>query len=68
MTQITAEPVPTLNKNQAALIDFTKQLEVESGAPPADVGVRAIRARSGLESEVEVAKERVRLYLSQPSS
>lgn len=68
MTQITAEPVPTLNKNQAALIDFTKQLEVESGAPPADVGVRAIRARSGLEGEVEVAKERVRLYLSQPSS
>lgn len=55
---------PELNKNQAALIDFTRQLEREMGAAPADVGLRAIRASSGAEGEVEAAKERVRLFLS----
>jgi hypothetical protein len=64
MTALTDDTPPTLNKNQAALIDFTKQLEIGMGAAPADVGVRAMRASSGLEGEVESAKERVRLFLS----
>jgi hypothetical protein len=66
MTAITDEAPPALNKNQAALIDFTKQLEVDMRAPPADVGMRALRATSGMEGEVEAAKERVRLFLAEP--
>ena len=56
---------PTLNKNQAALIEFTKQLELEMNASPADIGLRAMRSTSSVEGEVETAKERVRLFLSQ---
>jgi phospholipase C len=65
MTAVTDQAPPALNKNQAALVDFTKQLEVDIGAAPADVGVRAMRATSGLEGEIESAKERVRLFLSE---
>ncbi len=54
-----------LNKNQLALIEFTKQLEVEMGSQPAEVGMRAIRASSGVEGQVEAAKDRVRLFLNQ---
>lgn len=64
MTAVTDQAPPTLNKNQAALIDFTKQLEVDMRASPTEVGVRAMRAASGLEGEVESAKERVRLFLA----
>src|SRR4029078_1813262 len=54
-----------LNKNQLALIEFTKQLEVEMGSQPAEVGMRAIRASSGVEGQVEGAKDRGRLFLNQ---
>ena len=47
---------PALNKNQAALIEFTRQLGLEMQATPSGAGTRAIRAASGVEGEVEVAK------------
>jgi phospholipase C len=56
---------PQLNKNQAALIEFTRHLELEMRASPADVGMRAMKAASGVEGEVDAAKERVRLFLGQ---
>jgi phospholipase C len=62
---VVEESAPSLNKNQLALIDFTKQLEIESGAAPADIGSRAMRAATGVDGEVEAAKERVRIFLSQ---
>jgi hypothetical protein len=65
MASVSDGTPPSLNKNQAALIDFTKQLEIEMGAHPSDIGLRAVRAASGPEGEVEAAKERVRLFLSQ---
>jgi phospholipase C len=52
-----------LNQNQLALIEFTRQLELEMGAAPSEVGLRAIRGASGVEGQVEAAKERVRLFL-----
>ena len=53
-----------LNPNQAGLIDFTRRLELEMGAPPVEVGARALRAAESLQAESEVAKERVLDYLT----
>jgi phospholipase C len=65
MATIEDDSQPTLNKNQAALIEFTKHLEVEMGADALDVGRRAIQARASVDGEVQAAKERVRLFLEQ---
>lgn len=65
MLVVTDSTPPVLNRNQAALIDFTRHLEVEMNAPPADVGMRAMKATTGVQGEVEAARERVRLFLDQ---
>jgi phospholipase C len=52
-----------LNPNQLALIQFSRQLEAEIPADPAEVGLRTVRAAASPQAEIEVAKERVRLYL-----
>jgi phospholipase C len=61
-----AEP-DELNKNQACLIEFSKQLEAQMAAPAADVGMRALRAATGVQGEVEAAKERIWLYIDKQS-
>ena len=64
--QSVIDPGPiTLNRNQAALVDFTRQLEVEMGASPAAIGMRSIQAASGIEGEMAAARERVRLFIEQ---
>lgn len=52
-----------LNRNQQLLIEFSKYLEIETSPTPEMVGLRSMRARAGLQSEVEVAKERTWLFL-----
>jgi len=62
----TGEEIPErLNRNQRALIEFSKHLELEMSPTPEAVGLRAMRARASLQSEVEVAKERTWLFLEQ---
>jgi phospholipase C len=68
MAEFAGEPtMETLNRNQAALIDFTRQLELEMHAPPQEVGLRTLRAAAGMQGEVEVAKERVARFLEERS-
>jgi phospholipase C len=65
MTAVTDDAPADYNRNQAALIEFSKQLEVEMGAAPADVGLRAIRAAASPQAEIEAAKERTWLFIEQ---
>jgi hypothetical protein len=58
-----AEPIEPYNQNQLGLIELTKQLELESGATPADIA-HSLDARTGPEAEVAVAKARVAAYLA----
>jgi phospholipase C len=65
MAMIPDDSLPALNKNQVALIEFTKHLELEMSADALDVGRRAIRAGASADGEVHAAKERVQLFLEQ---
>jgi phospholipase C len=65
MARIDDASAPALNKNQAALIEFTKHLEVEMGSDALDVGRRAMQASTSVDGEIRAAKERVRLFLGQ---
>jgi phospholipase C len=67
MTSIGDEVPDRLNLNQKALIEFSKHLELEMSPAPEAVGLRAMRARTSLQSEIEVAKERTWLFIEQPS-
>jgi phospholipase C len=61
---LAAEPVTPYNENQIALIELSKQLEAETGAPSEVVGARSLGARTGPAAEVEVAKARVDAFLA----
>jgi phospholipase C len=65
MTAIGDEVPERLNRNQRALIEFSKHLELEMSAKPEAVGLRAMRATASPQSEVEVAKERAWLFIEQ---
>jgi phospholipase C len=67
MTSIYEEREPELNANQAAIIEFTKTLEVEMGATPQEIGTRSMRARMSVQGEIEVAKERAWLFIDRQS-
>jgi phospholipase C len=55
-----AGPMPPLNHNQAALVDFAESLERELDSPADEVKARILTSSAGLEGRVEAAKERVR--------
>jgi phospholipase C len=64
----TGDEIPAeLNRNQQALIEFSKRLELEISPTAEAVGLRSMRARASLQSEVEVAKERTWLFIEQQS-
>jgi phospholipase C len=57
-TELIEAPVDRLNPNQAALIAFTKFLEVRGGVGPESIGLRSIRSRGNPQAEVETAIDR----------
>jgi phospholipase C len=63
MSALDDESPAQLNANQVGLVALSKQLEVEAGTAPADIGLRSMRARANLKSEAEVATERVWAYI-----
>jgi phospholipase C len=65
MSAIGEERPERLNRNQKALIEFSKHLELEMPVTPEAVGLRALRAMASPQSEVEVAKERAWLFIEQ---